>query len=146
MIGYLPGRSTDTIMIQSHHNAAWDGGVEDASGTAEVLALARYYSQVPQEHRPKTLMFVLMDSHWTGYQAHEHFVETFITNPATPHRIVANVTLDTSPGKPRSDPMDSLKSTTFPNTTLISKRQRSPEDRHRRRDHPTRPPADHPPA
>jgi hypothetical protein len=94
VIGYLPGRSTDTIMIQSHHDAAWDGGVEDASGTAEVLALARYYSQIPQEHRPKTLMFVLMDSHWTGYQAHEHFVETFITHPSTPHRIVANVTLE----------------------------------------------------
>ncbi|MEW9548449.1 M28 family peptidase [Nonomuraea sp. NPDC050783] len=94
VIGYLPGRSTDTIMIQSHHDAAWDGGVEDASGTAEVLALARYYSRIPQEHRPKTLMFVLMDSHWTGYQAHEHFVETFVTRPATPHRIVANVTLE----------------------------------------------------
>ncbi len=94
VIGYLPGGSTDTIMIQSHHDAAWDGGVEDASGTAEVLALASYYSQIPQRHRPKTLMFVLMDSHWTGYQAHEHFVETFITRPATPHRIVANVTLE----------------------------------------------------
>ncbi|WP_433519576.1 M28 family peptidase [Nonomuraea sp. CA-143628] len=94
VIGYLPGRSSDTIMIQSHHDSAWDGGVEDASGTAEVLALARYYSQIPQQQRPKTLMFVLMDSHWTGYQAHAKFVDTFITAPATPRRIVANVTLE----------------------------------------------------
>ncbi|NUP47766.1 MAG: M28 family peptidase [Catenulispora sp.] len=94
VIGFLPGRSTDTIMVQSHHDSAWHGGVEDASGTAEVLALARYYSQIPQQQRPKTLMFVLMDSHWTGYQAHAKFVEEFITNPKTPLRIVANVTLE----------------------------------------------------
>ncbi|MGI5328736.1 M28 family peptidase [Actinomadura nitritigenes] len=94
VIGYLPGRTTDTIMVQSHHDSPWDGGVEDASGTAEVLALARHYSRIPQERRPKTLMFVLMDSHWTGYQAHQKFVDTFITDPAASHRIVANVTLE----------------------------------------------------
>jgi hypothetical protein len=94
VIGYLPGCSSETIMIQSHHDSAWDGGVEDASGTAEVLALARYYSQIPQEQRPKTLMFVLMDSHWTGYQAHAAFVDAFINHAATPHRIIANVTLE----------------------------------------------------
>ncbi|MET8981138.1 M28 family peptidase [Streptomyces sp. NPDC004539] len=94
VIGYLPGRGTDTVMIQSHHDSAWAGGVEDASGTAEVLALASYFSQVPQAERPKTLMFVLMDSHWTGYQAHEKFVDTFITHPVGPRRIVANVTLE----------------------------------------------------
>ncbi|MEU2234084.1 hypothetical protein [Streptomyces vietnamensis] len=94
VIGFLPGLSSDTIMIQSHHDSAWQGGVEDASGTAEVLALAHHYCQVPQEQRPKTLMFVLMDSHWTGYQAHQKFVETFITAPGLPRRIVANVTLE----------------------------------------------------
>ncbi|ROR46514.1 M28 family peptidase [Kitasatospora cineracea] len=94
VIGYLPGASDDTIMVQSHHDSAWDGGVEDASGTAEVMALARYYSQLTPQQRPKTLMFVLMDSHFTGYQAHEEFVDTFITNPATSRRIVANVTLE----------------------------------------------------
>ncbi|MFF8632402.1 M28 family peptidase [Streptomyces werraensis] len=94
VIGFLPGVSSDTIMVQSHHDSAWEGGVEDASGTAEVLALAHHYSQVPQEQRPKTLMFVLMDSHWTGYQAHQKFVDTFITAPGLPRRIVANVTLE----------------------------------------------------
>ncbi|MEU6103326.1 M28 family peptidase [Streptomyces flaveolus] len=94
VIGYLPGLSDETIMVQSHHDSAWDGGVEDASGTAEVLALASYFSQFPKSERPRTLMFVLMDSHWTGYQAHERFVETFITHPGTPRRIVANVTLE----------------------------------------------------
>ncbi|MFI6523058.1 M28 family peptidase [Spirillospora sp. NPDC050679] len=94
VIGYLPGLSTETIMIQSHHDSPWDGGVEDASGTAEVLALAHHYSRIPQQQRPRTLMFVLMDSHWTGYQAHEKFVDTFITDPAATRKIVANVTLE----------------------------------------------------
>lgn len=95
VIGYLEGvDSTDTIMVQSHHDSAWDGGVEDASGTAEVLALASHFSRVPQARRPKTLMFVLMDSHWTGYTAHQKFVETFVTAPGLSRRIVANVTLE----------------------------------------------------
>ncbi|MEU6459748.1 M28 family peptidase [Streptomyces sp. NPDC047065] len=94
VIGYLPGLSDETIMVQSHHDSAWDGGVEDASGTAEVLALAAHFSQSAQSQRPRTLMFVLMDSHWTGYQAHDRFVETFITQPTTARRIVANVTLE----------------------------------------------------
>ncbi|MFC9489900.1 M28 family peptidase [Streptomyces hydrogenans] len=94
VIGYLAGVSSNTIMIQSHHDSAWEGGVEDASGTAEVLALAQHYSQIPKDQRPKTLMFVLMDSHWTGYQAHQRFVDTFINAPDIPRRIVANVTLE----------------------------------------------------
>ncbi len=93
LIGFLPGRSTDTIMIQSHHDSAWHGAVEDATGTACVLALADYYRQIPREARPKTLMFVLMDSHWTGYQAHQDFVDTYVGSAAS-RRIVANVTLE----------------------------------------------------
>ena len=43
MIGFLPGQNGTTLLISSHHDAVWDGAVEDGSGTSEVLALARHF-------------------------------------------------------------------------------------------------------
>lgn len=79
VIGFLPGRSKTTLLISSHHDAVWDGAVEDGSGTAEVLALARYFGALKKKHRPMSLMFATMDSHFTGYQAHQKFIEKYVT-------------------------------------------------------------------
>lgn len=97
VVGVLPGRSSDAIMIQTHHDSAFQGAVEDGSGVAEVLALAKHYAAQPARTREKTLMFTTFDSHFTGYQAHFAFVRRHITHrdPARdPYRIVANVTLE----------------------------------------------------
>lgn len=75
VVGYLPGKSKDIIMIHSHHDAVFEGGVEDASGTAEVLALAKYFGNMPPESRNKTLLFATMDTHFTGYQGHTNFIQ-----------------------------------------------------------------------
>lgn len=71
--GFLPGMSDETILIQSHHDSATTGAVEDASGAAEVLALARYFGQMPRSARPRTLMFATMDTHFTDYAVHKAF-------------------------------------------------------------------------
>jgi hypothetical protein len=94
VVGILPGKSTDTIMVQSHHDSVWDGAVEDASGTASVLAQAQYFASQPPESREKTMLFVTFDSHFTGYQGHGEFFNQYITNPDNPYKIVANVTLE----------------------------------------------------
>jgi hypothetical protein len=94
VIGFLPGRSTDTIMVQSHHDSVFDGAVEDASGSASVLAQAQYFASQPPESREKTLMFATFDTHFTGYQSHQQFVRRYITEQQTPYNIVANVTLE----------------------------------------------------
>ena len=39
-----------------------------------VLAIAKYFSQIPKEERKKTLMFGAMDSHFSGYAGHEGFI------------------------------------------------------------------------
>ena len=39
VVGHLPGRDKETLMVQSHHDSGFTGAVEDASGVAEVLAL-----------------------------------------------------------------------------------------------------------
>ncbi len=95
--GYLEGKSKDTVMVHSHHDSVWEGAVEDGSGTAEVLALAKHYSAQPAGSRKKTLMFITTDSHFSGYQAHIAFTRDRLVerDPSTePHRIVADVTLE----------------------------------------------------
>lgn len=97
VVGVLPGKSKDAIMIQTHHDSGQTGAVEDGSGVAEVLALAKHYAAQPASSREKTLMFTTFDSHFTGYQAHFAFVRRHILerDPARdPYRIVANVTLE----------------------------------------------------
>ena len=94
VIGVLPGKSKDTILVTSHHDSVWNGAVEDASGVASVLAQAQVAASKPASEREKTLMFVTMDSHFTGYQVHQMFAKKYLIDKATPYNIVGNVTLE----------------------------------------------------
>lgn len=94
VVGFLPGKSKDTIMIQSHHDSVFYGAVEDGSGTASVFAQAQYFASQPANSREKTLMFATFDTHFTGYQGHMEFVRKYITDKETSYNIVANVTLE----------------------------------------------------
>ena len=58
----LPGMSDEIILVHSHHDSSFNGAIQDASGMSTVLAIAKYFSQIPMEKRKKTLMFAAMDS------------------------------------------------------------------------------------
>ncbi|MBN8866426.1 MAG: M28 family peptidase [Solirubrobacterales bacterium] len=94
VIGYLPGRSRQTLLISSHHDAVWDGAVEDGSGTAEVLALAKYFGALPKKRRPMSLMFATMDSHFSGYQAHQKFIRKYVTGVPEARRPRVNFAIE----------------------------------------------------
>lgn len=94
VVGFLPGKSKETIMVQSHHDSVFFGAVEDGSGTAAVLAQAQHYAAQPAESRERTMMFVTFDTHFTGYQAHMAFADKYIVQKDTPYTLVANVTLE----------------------------------------------------
>lgn len=95
VIGILPGRSTDAVMIQSHHDSVTPGAVEDASGTAEVIALAEEFAaRRDGATRDKTLMFVTFDTHFTGYHAHRRFIHDYVLNPRREVDIVLNATIE----------------------------------------------------
>jgi hypothetical protein len=64
--GVLPGRSEETILVTSHHDAPFKGAIEDGAGVAQVLAQAWIWSRVPREERPKTMVFVLDGGHFYG--------------------------------------------------------------------------------
>ena len=97
-IGILHGRTDETIMVQSHHDSMGPGAVEDGTGTAEVIALADHYGSLARQPgaqlRDKTLMFTTFETHFTGYQAHMHFVEKYVDDPASPYDIVLNDTIE----------------------------------------------------
>jgi hypothetical protein len=86
--GVLPGRSDTIIFVHSHHDAPFRSGVEDSSGCGMVLALARYYAQIPEAARPRTMVFAFTGSHMVGAPSNDAFIEA--------HRddIMANMLFD----------------------------------------------------
>ncbi len=64
--GVLPGKSDEVILVTSHHDSPFLGAVEDGSGIAQVLTQAYAWSKVPQEQRPRTLIFVIDAGHFYG--------------------------------------------------------------------------------
>lgn len=96
VVGVLPGRSTETVMVQSHHDSIGPGAVEDGTGTAEVIALAEHFGAraATGEVREKTLLFVTFDTHFTGYQAHQEFARRYALDPDSPYDLVLNLTVE----------------------------------------------------
>lgn len=64
--GVLPGRSDEAVLVTSHHDAPFQGAVEDGAGVAQVLAQAWAWSRVPREKRPRTLVFIVDAGHFYG--------------------------------------------------------------------------------
>ncbi|MEY4766778.1 MAG: hypothetical protein RI907_3451 [Pseudomonadota bacterium] len=93
VVGVLPGRTSDAVLVTSHHDSVWAGAVEDGSGTASVLAQAQYFASRPDGQLDKTLVFVTMDSHFSGYQVHRSFGEKWMGLQA-PYKVVADVTIE----------------------------------------------------
>jgi len=91
VIGFLPGESDDIIMVHSHYDSVTPGAVEDASGASVVLAIAEYYSQIPEEERDKTLMFTMMDTHFSDYDSHDAVVEEYFNGD---YNILADVCIE----------------------------------------------------
>jgi len=73
--GVLPGRSPSNVIVHSHYDSPWASGVEDSSGTGMVLALARYFADVPAESRSRTMVFLFTGSHMIGAPTNQAFIE-----------------------------------------------------------------------
>lgn len=82
VVGILPGKSDGDgkmIMMESHYDATTpDGATQDASGCSVVLALAKFYSQIPQEERERGILFVLNDTHSSDYDAHDNVNKEYL--------------------------------------------------------------------
>ncbi len=54
------------VLISTHHDSPFAGAVQDASGLAVLLALARALSRIPPEERPHTYWFAATAAHFYG--------------------------------------------------------------------------------
>jgi hypothetical protein len=66
VVGELPGADDEVVIIGSHHDGPWSSAVEDASGTAMVLAQAKFWAAQPRSRRPHRLRFLLHGGHMSG--------------------------------------------------------------------------------
>lgn len=89
--GKLKGKSDDIILVHSHHDAVFDGAVQDASGISEMMAIAKYFAQTDYEDREKTLMFAATDTHYTDYMGHQGFIEARKKNG---ENLILDITLE----------------------------------------------------
>lgn len=75
VLGELPGDDDELVIIGSHHDGPWSSAVEDGSGTALVLAQAKYWPRVPQQDRPHRLVFLVNAGHMAGGAGIRRFIE-----------------------------------------------------------------------
>jgi hypothetical protein len=75
VIGTLPGRGDEWVIVGSHHDAPWASAVEDGTGIALVLAQAAYWAAIPVEERPHNMLFVLMAGHMVHGAGTRAFIE-----------------------------------------------------------------------
>ena len=64
--GELPGTTDEDIIVMAHHDAFYEGALDNASGMAVMLGLAEYFAKIPQEQRRRTLKFVTTSGHHVG--------------------------------------------------------------------------------
>jgi len=64
--GTLPGTTDEDIIVMAHHDAYFEGALDNASGMAVMVALAEHFAKIPQAERRRTLKFVTTSGHHAG--------------------------------------------------------------------------------
>jgi hypothetical protein len=64
--GVLPGTTDEDILVIAHHDAYFEGAIDNASGMAVMVGLAEYFSKIPRAQRRRTLNFVTTSGHHAG--------------------------------------------------------------------------------
>ena len=77
LIGTLPGKKDDDIILVGTHIDSWfDGAIDNAGGNAGFLAIAEYFSQIPAKEREKTMVFAGFAGHEVGSIGVVEFAKT----------------------------------------------------------------------
>ena len=74
VVGCVPGRTDEIILLTCHHDAPFASAVEDGSGLAVLLALAKTFGAEPGRLE-RTLLFVAASGHFHGGVGNRVFVE-----------------------------------------------------------------------
>jgi hypothetical protein len=72
----LPGASSEEIMVMSHTDGFFQGAMDNASGMATAIDIARHYAAIPQAQRPRTMVFVATPDHHHGETGRDLMIKT----------------------------------------------------------------------
>src|SRR5262249_43164043 len=61
--GVLPGATDENILVMAHTDAFFEGAMDNASGIAMMLEIARHYTAIPQAQRRRTITFFTKSVH-----------------------------------------------------------------------------------
>lgn len=62
----LPGMSDEQLVVVTHTDGFFQGAMDNASGMATGIDIARHYAAMPRERRPRTLVFMALPDHHHG--------------------------------------------------------------------------------
>jgi peptidase M28-like protein len=65
-IATLPGVSDEQLVVMTHTDGYFQAAMDNASGMASALELARFYAQKPLRERPRTMKFIQFPDHHHG--------------------------------------------------------------------------------
>ena len=76
ILGTLPGKSEDIILVGTHTDSTFTGAVDNAGANAGLISLAKHFSNIPLEQRNKTIVFAAWSGHEAGLIGVERFAKT----------------------------------------------------------------------
>ncbi len=75
--GVLPGSTDENILVMAHTDAFFEGALDNASGMATLLEIARHYAALPVAQRRRTITFLTTPDHHHGMAGikwvHDHY-------------------------------------------------------------------------
>lgn len=72
----LPGASDEEVMVMAHTDGFFQGAMDNASGMATAIDIARHYAAVPIVQRPRTMVFVATPDHHHGETGRDLMIKT----------------------------------------------------------------------
>ncbi|MFA6126207.1 MAG: M28 family peptidase [Bacteroidales bacterium] len=64
IMGTIPGKTEETVIVHCHHDSPFSSPVEDASGCSVVLAVAKHFAEIRNNQR--TLLILFTAGHFYG--------------------------------------------------------------------------------
>lgn len=74
IIATLPGKTDDIILVGAHTDSTFTGALDNATGNAGLVIIAKHFAEIPIEKREKTMIFV----GWTGHECGSIGSKTFV--------------------------------------------------------------------
>jgi hypothetical protein len=72
----LPGASDEEVLVMAHTDSFFQGAMDNASGMATAIDIARHYAAIPQAQRPRTMVFAALPDHHHGETGRDLMVKT----------------------------------------------------------------------